>query len=85
MDLFPRSLHSNLRRAIESGELKREDDLDAAEDKLTEVFQCDSLDLVELIMGIEEGKHKKSRTIGDRIDLLEDEKSDGVASSAPRK
>lgn len=85
MDLFPRSLRRHLSRAMESGELKRQDTLEQAAGKLTEVFQCDSLDLMELIMGIEEGKHRKPRTIGDLIDLLENEKSGDVASQAPRK
>jgi hypothetical protein len=85
MDLFPRSLRRRLSRAIESGEFKRQDTLDQAGGKLTEVFQCDSLDLIEVIVGIEEGKHRKPRTIGDLIDLREDEKSGDVPSRAPRK
>ena len=85
MDLFPRSLRRRLSRAIASGELKRQDTLGQAGGKPTEAFPCDSLDLIELIMGIEDAKHRKPRTTGDLIDLLKDEKSRAVASRAPGK
>jgi acyl carrier protein len=88
MNHLPRSLHWKLNRAIESGELKRQDDLDEAGDKLTEIFQCDSLDLVELIMGIEEQKDRRAKTVGDLIDLLnllKNDSSDDVSSPTSRE
>jgi acyl carrier protein len=54
MDIFPRSLRENLRRAINSGALKREDNLEAVGEQLSDIFQYDSLDFVELVMAKEE-------------------------------
>jgi acyl carrier protein len=88
MELFTHGLRWNLLRAIESGEVKPQDDLGAAGDKLTEIFRCDSLDLVELVMRIEEQKHSRAKTVGDLIALLgplENDTSDNVSFKAPRK
>jgi acyl carrier protein len=72
MDIFPRSLRENLRRAVRSGDLKREDNLEAVGEQLSDIFQCDSLDLVELVMAIEEQKEKSPTTVGDLMDLIEE-------------
>jgi hypothetical protein len=48
MELFPRGLRGNLRPSLDSRELNRDGKLDELARKLTEIFQCDSLDLVEL-------------------------------------
>ena len=88
MELFTHGLRWNLLRAIESGEVKPQDDLDAASHKLTEIFRCDSLELVELVMWIEEQKHSRAKTVGDSIELLgrlENDTSDNVSFKAPRK
>jgi|HubBroStandDraft_1064217.scaffolds.fasta_scaffold121909_2 hypothetical protein len=88
MELFARSLGWNLQRAMESGELRRQGDLDQAGDRFTEILPCDSLDLVELVMVIAEQKHTKVRTVGeliDLLDLLENRTSDNLSSPASRK
>jgi hypothetical protein len=48
MELFPRGLRGNLRPSLDSRELNRDDKRDERGGKLTEIFQWDSLDLVEL-------------------------------------
>src|SRR5271168_5038213 len=79
MDIFPRSLRENLRRAVTSGDLKREDNLEAVGEQLSDIFQCDSLDLVELVMAIEEQKGKSPTTVGDLMDLIEKNGPDDTA------
>lgn len=71
MDIFPRSLRGNLKNAIKSGRLRREDYLEAVGEQLSDIFQCDSLDLVELAMIIEEQNGKSPRTVGELLDLIE--------------
>jgi acyl carrier protein len=86
MDIFPRELREDLRRAVESGALRRVDDLESVADKLTDIFQCDSLDLIELCMALE--KQKKSivpKTVGELIDLLESDGPDDLFSPVARK
>jgi acyl carrier protein len=80
MDIFPRSLRENLRRAVRSGDLKREDNLEAVGEQLSDIFQCDSLDLVELVMAIEEQKEKSPTTVGDLMDLIERDGPDETAA-----
>jgi hypothetical protein len=70
MDLFPRTLRWNLKRALDSGKLKPEDDLDDVTDQLTQIFECDSLDLVELVMTVEE-TGRSPRTVGELLTLIE--------------
>jgi acyl carrier protein len=85
MDIFPRSLRGNLKRAIKSGRLKREDDLEAVGEQLSDIFQCDSLDLVELAMIIEEHGGKSAKTVGELIDLIEKDGPDDTATSVGKK
>ena len=80
MDIFPRSLREDLRRAVTSGDLKREDNLEAVGEQLSDIFQCDSLDLVELVMAIEEQKEKSPTTVGDLMDLIEKDGPDDTAA-----
>jgi hypothetical protein len=70
MDLFPRTLGWNLERALDAGELKSEDNLDDVADQLTQIFKCDSLDLVELVMTVEQTR-RSPRTVGELLTLLE--------------
>jgi hypothetical protein len=85
MDIFPRSLRKNLTRAIESGALKRQDDLEAVEEQLSDIFQCDSLDLVELAMAIEENNGKSPKTAGELMDLIEKDGPDDTAAPVGKK
>jgi hypothetical protein len=85
MDIFPKGLLGNLRRAIKAGELRREDTLDTVGDKLTAVFHCDSLDLVELTMKLEEKPERLPKTVGDLIDLIEHRGPDKTSSPIARK
>jgi acyl carrier protein len=84
MDLFPRTLRWNLKRALDSGELKPEDDLDDVTDQLTQIFQCDSLDLVELVMTMEETS-RSLRTVGELLALLERGGADDVPTANTKK
>ncbi len=84
MDLFPRNLLWNLKRALSSGELKLEDDLDGAAVELSRIFQCDSLDLVELIMTVEE-KGRTPKTVGELLKVLESKGTDDSPSQPLRK
>jgi len=85
MDIFPRSFLGNLRPAVESGLLRREDNLETVSDKLEDAFECDSLDLVEISMMIEEKAHRIPETVGDLIDLLEGHGPDNASSPIARK
>jgi hypothetical protein len=84
MDVFPRTLRWNLKRALDSGELKPEDDLDDVTDRLTQIFQCDSLDLVELVTTVEE-TGKSPRTVGELLRLLERGGADDVSAANTKK
>jgi hypothetical protein len=84
MDLFPRTLRSNLKRALDSGELKPEDDLDDVTDQLTQIFRCDSLDLVELVMTVEK-TGRSPRTVGELLTLLERGGADDVSAANTKK
>jgi hypothetical protein len=84
MDLFPRTLRWNLKRALDSGELNPEDDLDDVTDRLTQIFQCDSLDLVELVTTVEE-TGKSPRTVGELLRLLERGGADDVSAANTKK
>jgi hypothetical protein len=84
MDLFPRTLRWNLKRALDSGELKPEDDLDDVTDRLTQSFRCDSLDLVELVTTVEE-TGKSPRTVGELLRLLERGGADDVSAANTKK
>jgi hypothetical protein len=84
MDLFPRTLRWNLKRALDSGELKPEDDLDDVSDQLTQIFQCDSLDVVELVMTVEE-TGRSPRTVGELLTLLESGDADDVFKANGKK
>jgi hypothetical protein len=84
MDVFPRTLRWNLKRALDSGELKPEDDLDDVTDRLTQSFRCDSLDLVELVTTVEE-TGKSPRTVGELLRLLERGGADDVSAANTKK
>jgi hypothetical protein len=84
MDLFPRTLRWNLKRALDSGELNPEDDLDDVTDRLTQSFRCDSLDLVELVTTVEE-TGKSPRTVGELLRLLERGGADDVSAANTKK
>jgi hypothetical protein len=85
MDIFPRDLREDLKRAIESGALRREDELESVADKLSEIFHSDSVDLVELCMALEEQRGRFPKTVGELIDLLESDGPDDLVSPAARK
>jgi hypothetical protein len=84
MDLFPRSLRWNLTRALDAGELKPEDNLDDVADQLTQIFKCDSLDLVELVMTVEE-TGRTPRTVGELLTLLESGSADDASAANTKK
>ncbi len=84
MDLFPRTLRSNLKRALDSGEVKPEDALDDVTDQLTQIFRCDSLDLVELVMTVEK-TGRSPRTVSELLTLLERGGADDVSAAKTKK
>ncbi len=83
MDFFPPSLLGNLKRALQSDELKREDDLNDVTEQLTRIFECDSLDLVELVTIVEE-RDRSPRTVGELLRLLEKGDTDDSATPTTR-
>ncbi len=76
-----RQLQYDLQRAVKSGSLRREDLLTTIEDKISN-FECDFLDIVEIAMEVEERTGKHPTTVGELIDALGSEGSDGLASVA---
>jgi acyl carrier protein len=84
MDLFPREFRWNLKRALDSGELKPDDKLDDVTDQLTEIFQCDSLDLVELVMAVEE-RGRSIRTVGELLRSLDNNGDDDTSASFTKR
>jgi hypothetical protein len=84
MDLFPRTLRWNLKRALDAGELKPEDKLDDVTDQLTQIFKCDSLDLVELVMTVAE-TGRSPRTVGELLTLLERGSADDDPTATTKK
>jgi len=51
---------------------------------LTQIFQCDSLDLVELVTTVEE-TGKSPRTVGELLRLLERGGADDVSAANTKK
>jgi len=84
MDLVPREFRWNLKRALDSGDLKPDDKLDDVTDQLTQIFQCDSLDLVELVMAAEEGG-RSIRTVGELLRSLDNNGEDDMSSSPTKR
>jgi hypothetical protein len=83
MDLVPREFRWNLKRALDSGQLRPDDKLDNVTDQLTQIFECDSLDLVELVMAAEAG-HGNIRTVGELLRSLDNSDDDTSASVTKR-
>jgi hypothetical protein len=84
MDLVPRDFLWNLKRTIDSGELKPEDKLDDVTDQLTQIFQCDSLDLVELVMAAEE-RGGRITTVGELLKALDRDGEDDTWSVSTKR
>jgi len=84
MELFPRDFRWNLKRALDSGELKPEGKLDDVTDQLTQIFQRDSLDLVEIVMAAEE-KGRSIRTVGELLRTLDNNGEDDTLSSSTKR
>jgi len=84
MELFPGTLAGNLKRAIKSGAVKREDDLEQVTDRLPEIFQCDSLSLVEVAMIVEE-RGQLPKTVGELLDLIDGAEPDDSVSRTRKK
>jgi acyl carrier protein len=84
MGLFLREFRWYLKRALDSGELKQEDKLDDVTDQLTQIFQCDSLDLVEIVMAAEE-KGGRIRTVGELFRSLDNNGEDDTLSISTKR
>jgi hypothetical protein len=84
MDLFPRTLRWNLKRALDAGELKPDDKLDDLTEQLSQIFKCDSLNLVELVMTVEE-TGRSPRTVGELLTQLERGSADGASAANTKK
>ena len=84
MDLFPRGLRWNLKRALDSGEPEPEDKWDAVTDQLTQILHCDSLDLVELVMAAEE-RGRSIRTVGQLPRSLDNNGGDDASASSTKR
>lgn len=81
MELFPGNLRENLKQAVASGALRREDLLETLEDEMSN-FECDYMDIVEIAMELEERTGKYPGTIGELMDSLGSEGPDGLAPVA---
>jgi acyl carrier protein len=66
--------------AIASGKLDRSDTLDDRTHALAQLFDCDSLDLVELIMALEKRSKGRIQTLGDLLDSFPDNGPDSDPS-----
>ena len=73
----------NLQLAIVSGELNKEDSLEQVSSKLEEIIECDSSDVVELLMALEERGVKA--TVAELIKLFEDNDTDDDNLTPVRK
>ena len=67
----PSQILFRLRQAILIGKLAPQDTLAQTGQKLMEIFECDSLDLVELEMALEE-KNIRPVAVGEVLNLFED-------------
>jgi nicotinamide riboside kinase len=74
-------LQYDLARAVKSGLLRRGNLLETIEEVI-DSFDCDYLDIVEIAMELEERTGKRPETIGELIDALDSEGSDGMPSGA---
>jgi hypothetical protein len=74
MDPDPSDIPRSLRLAVMSGELRREDSLEPVTSKLEEIIGCDSGDVIELFMALEEKGVKP--TVAELIKLFEGNDSD---------
>jgi hypothetical protein len=83
MDPDPSDILRNLHLAVMSGELNREDSLEQVSGKLEEIIGCDSLDIVELFMALEEKGVKP--TVAELIKLFEGNDSDDDNLTPVRK
>jgi nicotinamide riboside kinase len=79
-----RRLQFELGRAIRSGLLRREDPVESIESEIDN-FECDYADIVEIAMQLEERMGKYPKTVGELIDALGGEGSDGMASVAAKQ
>ena len=84
MDLFPRDFRWNLKRALDSGEPKPEEKRDDVTDQMTQILHCDSLDLVELIMPVEE-RGRSIRTVGELLRSLDTNGGDDTSASSTKR
>jgi hypothetical protein len=66
------------------GELKPDDRLDDLTDQLTQIFQCDSLDFVELVMA-EEERGRSIRTVGELLRSLDNNGKDDTSASFAKR
>jgi acyl carrier protein len=83
MDPDPSDIPRSLRLAVMSGELRREDSLEPVTSKLEEIIGCDSTDMVELFMALEEKGVKP--TVAELIKLFEGNDSDDDNLTPVRK
>jgi hypothetical protein len=84
MDLFPLEFRWNLKRALDTGEFKPDDKLDDVTDQWTRIFQCDSLDLVELFAAVEE-RGRSIRTMGELLRSLDHNGEDDRSTSFTKR
>ena len=73
MNNEPFSPLRSLVAAIASGKLNRSDLVENRQEVLMEVFDCDSPDLVELIMEMENRAQLRNITVGNLVDNFRDE------------
>jgi hypothetical protein len=66
------------------GELKPDDKLDDVTDQLTQIFQCDSLDLVELVMA-EKERGRSIRTVGELLRSLDNNGEDATSAGLTKR
>jgi acyl carrier protein len=83
MDPDPSDILRSLHLAVMSGELHKEDSLEPVSSKLEEIIGCDSTDIVELFMALEEKGVKP--TVAELIKLFEGNDSDDANLTPVRK
>lgn len=81
MDLYFSDMRQRLTEAIARGELTRTNRLEDNSDRLSQILEIDSLDLIEIDMELE-ARGIEPRTVGDLIGFLSDGGAD--AANSPR-
>ncbi|HEY0703484.1 MAG TPA: AAA family ATPase [Candidatus Acidoferrales bacterium] len=83
-NVFLRTLQSDLRHAIKSGSLRRDDRWESIENVIAD-FGCDFMDVVETALEIEERTGNHPRTVGEFVDSFGTDDPEGPLSAVAKQ